>query len=174
MLKILIVPLLFAVVNHAAIAQIYKYTDENGNIHYTDKKPSEDAQETKLKPITIVESRKSGSSTNWKRERHKEKFNPLTFENFAISSPTNEESIWGTGGNLSVSVNLESKLPVRYRIKFYLDNIPHGRVKSNTQLIADVERGEHTVYATVIEARSRKVIKTTPKVTFYLKQHSKK
>lgn len=156
--------------NVCAQGKIYKYTDEQGNIHYTDKKPSDDAEEAKLKSLTIVESQDVGSKTSWKRARHKEKFKAYNFDNFVITTPEDQASIWGAGGNLSVSVNINGKLPPNYRIKFFLDGIAHGKVRSNTQLIADVIRGEHTLYAQVIDTVSRQVIKTSPTITFYMKQ----
>ncbi len=156
--------------NVFAQGKIYKYTDEQGNVHYTDKKPSDDAEEAKLKSLTIVESSKVGSTKSWKRTRHKEKFKAYNFDDFVISSPQDQESIWGAGGNLSVSANINGKLPPNYRIKFYLDGVARGKVRSNTQLIADVIRGEHTLYAQVIDTLSRKVIKTSPTITFHMKQ----
>ncbi|MBL4658977.1 MAG: DUF4124 domain-containing protein [Alcanivoracaceae bacterium] len=175
MVKILnIIIFLGLALNVNAAGKIYKYTDENGNVHYSDKKPFEDAQEAQLKSLTIIESTNIESNSSWKRARHKEKFKAYDFDNFVISSPQAEETIWGSGGNVSFTVNINGKLPPNYRIKFYLDDQPHGKVKSNSQLIADVERGEHTIYAQVIDASTRKVIKTSPKVIFHLKQHSKK
>lgn len=157
-----------------AESKIYKYTDVDGNIHYTDKKPSENAEEAKIKPLTVVKPMYVEPATTRRRTEHKQKKAESLFENFVITSPKPESSIWGTGGNVIVTVNLAAKLSGNYRIKFFLDGTPHGKVKTNTQMISDVERGEHTVYAQVVNANSRTVIKTTPKVTFYLKQTSKK
>lgn len=160
--------------NSAVESKIYKYTDVDGNIHYTDKKPSEDAQESKIKPLTVVESMQVDPATTRRRSEQKTKKAKALFENFVITSPKAESNIWGTGGNVIVSVNLDNKLTNNYRVKFFLDGTPHGKVKSNSQMISDVERGEHTVYAQVVNANSRVVLKTTPKVTFYVHQASKK
>ncbi len=154
--------------------KIYKYTDADGSIHYTDVKPDTSSQEIKTDKIIVVESTKAQSRKNWKRLTKSQESTGFNYDNLAISKPEQDESIWGTGGNVTVSVNLEEKLPSQYRLKFFLDGKPHGRVKSNTQLIADVERGEHSVYAQLINAHSRKVLKTTEKVRFFVKQQSKK
>ncbi|MBL4773806.1 MAG: DUF4124 domain-containing protein [Alcanivoracaceae bacterium] len=177
MIKVLTLTVfLGAALNISAASKIYKYTDEDGNIHYSDKKPFEGAEEAKLKAITIIKSSnlESEPRSTSKRSRHKEKFKAYNFDDFIISNPIDNETIWGTGGNVSVSVFINGKLPPNYRIKFYLDDLPHGKVKSNSQLIADVERGEHTLYAQVIDDFTRKVIRTSPKITFYIKQQSKK
>jgi hypothetical protein len=166
--------LMVLAINSLAATKIYKYTDENGNVHYTDKKPSADAKEEQLKPLNIVESTPMESKPRWQKSNGTETLSRFNFEGFAISNPQANESIWGTGGNITVSVNLDGKLQSNYRVKFFLDGISHGKVKSNSQLIADVERGEHQIYAQVIDAFSRKVIKTSATITFYVKQNSKK
>ena len=141
--------------NLTAETKIYKYTDADGTIHYTDIKPSKNAEETKIKPLTVVKPMYVEPATTRRRTEHKTKKAKALFENFVITSPKPESNIWGTGGNVIVSVNLAEKLPSNYRIKFFLDGIPHGKVRSNTQMISDVERGEHTVYAQVVDANSR-------------------
>lgn len=166
--------LLGAILSTSVASKIYKYTDEEGNVHYTDSKPSEDAKEAKIKSISVVKSQSPAPVTNRKRLAHKNKFPEQRFENFSIATPKEGANLWGTGGNVLASVNLSQELPPTYRIKFFLDGKPRGKVKSSTQLIADVERGEHTLYAQIIENQSRKVVKTTKKITFYIKQHSKK
>ncbi len=167
MLKTLIVSLLLLFVNEVVMAKIYKYIDEDGNTHYSEQQPFADNKVAEQKDVTVIESNTIKANANWKRERHKEKFTAFNFDDFVISDPIAGENIKSKGGNLIVSVNLKGELPALYRIKFFLDDMPHGRVKSNTQLIADVENGNHTLYAQVIESRSRKVIKTTPTINFH-------
>ena len=152
-------------------SKIYKYTDIDGNIHYSDTKPFEEAQEVDIKPVTIIES---PPVTNRKRSEHKKKFNPIKFDNFVISTPEANATLWNTGGNVLVSVNLADKLPSHYRVVFYLDEQARGKLKSSTQLIPEIERGEHTIFARLTDINNHKTIKTTEKITFHVKQHSKK
>lgn len=160
----------------AAETKIYKYTDAKGRVHFTDKKPFADAKEAELKSIVVIPSTSRSESTpsNRRRQERKQKRTAKQFGNFVISSPSDGVTLSGTGGNVLVKVNLEKELPSNYRIKFYLDQLPHGKVKSDSQLIADVARGEHSIYAEMIDANSRKVLMTTPKSTFFVKQHSVK
>jgi len=175
MMKVLLITLIsvFAI-NVFAQTGIYKYTDKDGNVHYTDQKPFEDAKQQKFKPLTVIKSIETEPSSNWRRNRHKEKFKEFKFNNFEMTSPLNAEALWGTAGKVSASVFVDGELPSKYRITFFLDELPQGKIKTNSQLITDIERGEHTLYATVIEVATKKTIKTTPKITFHLKQHSKK
>ena len=159
---------------NVSAGKIYKYTAPDGSIHYTDSKPDKTSQEVNTNNIIVVDSTKTQSRKNWKSLDKTTPANQFSYDKLAIAKPEQNENIWGTGGNVNVSVNLDKKIPIKYRLKFFLDGKPHGRVKSNTQLIADVERGEHSVYAQLINAHSRKVLKTTETVRFYVKQQSKK
>jgi hypothetical protein len=170
--KITFYILLGLVFSASAAAKIYKYVDEDGTIHYSEKKPFAEAEEADIKAnITIVESSKIEPRSTRRRLEHKIKQEAVKVKSFTIDSPTPGSSLWGTGGNVLARVSLES-VDKNHRINFFLDNVSRGKVKSNSQLIADVERGEHTIYATLIDVNTRAVIKTTPVITFYLKQNS--
>jgi len=153
-----------------AQTKIYKYTDKNGNIHFTDKNPSYgEKQKSDLKFIAEIPVKQLDSAPNRRRESHKEKQAKNIFENFVIATPENKVTLYGTKGNVVASVNVEGDIQTNYRIKFYVDDLPHGKVKSKSQLIADVEIGEHSIYAEMIDDSTRRVILTTPKTIFYLK-----
>jgi len=150
-------------------ADVYKYVDENGNIYYSDKKPSTDIAEEDLSQLTVIKSSNLNPKSTWKRTDHKKQQAASEFENFAIASPSDGSIFRIKNGNMLVMVNLEQELSSKYRIKFYLDSMPRGKVKSSTQLIADVTEGPHNLYAEIVDAKTRKVIKTTPKITFTVK-----
>jgi len=148
---------------------IYKYTDAEGNVYYSDKKLLENETEAEINSITVIESSELDPKSTWKRIEHKRKQAASLFDDFVITTPQPHKTLLVTDGNMLARVNLESKLEPRFRIKFYLDDLPHGKVKSSTQLISDIEEGDHKIYAEIIEAVSRKVIKTTPTIFFTLK-----
>ena len=175
MINKIVVGFLFGfVINAGAESKIYKYVDEDGTIHYTEKKPFADSKEAKIRPITIVESSKTEPSTTRRRLEHIVKQEAAKVPKFIMTSPAPGSTLWGTGGNVLASVNSDVNIANNHRIKFFLDGSPHGMVKSNSQLIADVVRGEHKIYAQLIDTNTRAVIKTTEVITFYLMQKSKK
>jgi hypothetical protein len=154
-----------------AETKIYKHVDADGNIHYTDVKPDKDAKEADLPGLTIVESTKTEGRIRFSAPKNVEERENL-FDDFIIISPLEEEMIQGTGGTVEAVVKINGELPAHYRIRFYIDNVPYGKVQTNVQRIEEVFRGEHQIYAEAIDARSRKVVKTTPKVTFFVRQNS--
>lgn len=169
MKKILALLTLFVLSQSTYAGKIYKYIDTDGNIHYSENKPFEDSEVAQIKGVKTIDSENISSKSRWRKSKTKGKNNPAIFENFVITYPGENKVITSIDKNITVEVNIEGKLSSNYRIKFIVDDMPHGRVKSNKQLIGDMELGEHTVYAQVIEARSRKIINTSPTVIFYVK-----
>lgn len=161
----------FATFSYAA--DVYKYIDAEGNTYYSDKKPSSDIPEEDLNTLTIIESSKMNPKSTWQRTQHIKQQQAAKFENFVIATPKDGSDFYITDGNLLAMVNLTNELPPEYRIIFYLDSIQLGKIKSATKLIADIEEGPHTLYAEVINAKSRDVIKTTPEIKFNLKFREK-
>jgi hypothetical protein len=151
-------------------AKVYKYTDDDGNIHYTDIKPFDGAQEADIKPLTIVDSE---PVINRKRELHKKKFSPHNFEKFKLVTPKSDSTIWNTAGEILASVDLGGKLPKGHKVEFYFDGKSLGKIKSSSHMIKEVERGEHSIFAQVLDTNNN-VVKTTKRIKFYVKQHSKK
>ncbi|MCF6288719.1 MAG: DUF4124 domain-containing protein [Proteobacteria bacterium] len=165
-----IVVVILVITQSTYASEIYKYTDADGNIHYSEVKPFADVKEADLKGVKTMKATAGEAKPKWKHTRQRGKYKTTSnFEDFSILSPTENQVVTSIDKNITVMVNLSSPLPTKYRIKFFVDDLPRGKVKSDKQLIADVEQGEHTVYAQVIEAHSRKIISTTPTITFYVK-----
>lgn len=154
-------------------ADVYKYIDDNGNIYYSDKKPLSNITEDKLKKITINDNKHLNPKSDWQSTDPKLSKKDLEFEKFFIASPGNNSSITLEGDNILVIANLAKDLSSKYRVKFYLNGIARGKVKSGTQLISDMEEGNHSLYAEVINAKTRKVLKTSPEINFNIKIKNK-
>lgn len=151
-------------------AEVYKYVDENGNIHYTDQKPTTEIGHDNLTQLTVLDSNQMNPKPTWQRVEKQKKQQAKGFEDFAIASPANGKTLSIIDGNLLVMVNLPEEITEKHRIRFYLNGIPHGKVKSATQLIPDIHKeGLYTLYAEVLDAQSRQVINTTPEIEFTIK-----
>lgn len=146
---------------------IYRWEDENGQVHYSDV-PRKGAEEVEIEPVqtysapAIVSPATVGDSPDTASK---------SYQVFAIGSPKSEETFWNTGGKLDVSLDLQPDLRPGDQIHLYLDGQPQGVLSGGktSMTLQEVWRGEHKVYAQIRDVTNR-VLMETPQVTFFVQQ----
>jgi hypothetical protein len=159
-------------------AQVYKTVDKDGNVTYTDRPPGDGAKPMDLPPLSVIETPDYGKTARQKAEEAEaageEKEVPLRtlrnrFRDFAIISPLQEESVWRPDGPVSVAWSSSNQLVEGMTVHIFLD----GQLQANTTApmipVNGLERGEHTVTATIKDARNRTVATAEP-ITFFIRQ----
>ena len=131
----------------AAGAQIYKVTDENGAVIFTDQPDTvtatqeQDIEEVDLPELNTaapVEARPTPPPSASQREESTAK------PTVAITSPTNESTIAMGPGNFTVSASVEPALSRSERLVLYVDGQPVGSAQSSaTWFIEGALRGPH-------------------------------
>ncbi len=155
---------------------IYRWVDDNGTVHYSDAPPPDKpAQEADLPGITVVPARHfkqkpSKADKQDSQEKDSTEKNLADLSQIKLVRPKPEENLWGTGGTVTAEVDFPGRLPRGYAIQFVLDGKPLKPVRKKVYVIKEVIRGEHTLYAQIIEVSSGTVLAKTDPVTFYLKQ----
>jgi hypothetical protein len=92
------------------------------------------------------------------------------FADFRITQPAQEETFWGTANTVVVAWGgSEPPLP-DMSARLYVDGTPQD-VSAYGNLSLTLDRGEHTVYAELLDARKRAIV-TTDRVTFFVHQAS--
>ncbi len=166
----------FSVVQAEEEKKIYKWTDENGVTHYTETKPTDDYEEADLPPLSIVPSTPvkvrikpiSGDDSEELKDT-------AVVETFSLIAPVNEQNLWGTGGKLTAQVSSLTPAQLKkYQVQFMIDGKKNKPDDSSTQVFGGIYRGEHKVKALLINKQTKKVIKETQTVTFFMHQNSKK
>ncbi len=153
--------------------KIYKWTDENGVIHYTETKPNDNYKEADLPPLSIVPSAPVKSPTTSKATD--EDADPTVVEEFSLIQPVNEQNLWGTGGKLTAQVSaLTPAQQEKYQIQFVIDGKKKKAADGSTQVFGDIFRGEHKVKALLVNRFNQKVIEETQTATFFMHQNSVK
>ena len=157
---------------------IYKWVDSDGQSHFSDV-PRDGAAEifvaapqvyTPPSPSLIGESRSFITNAG---DNQSDDATETAYTQFAISSPTAEETIWNTGGTISVSLQLFPSLTAGHTVLLLLDGKQQqqlGPGVTNTQL-AGIQRGEHQIDAQIV-APDRKLVKAATPVTFFYQQTS--
>ena len=99
--------------------KIYKTEDKDGNVVYTDQPPPQGSEPMDLPELSIVKSRsdqKQVRPLEINRRGKSEATQPSQVEllqaynAIEISSPQDDETIWGTGNAIDVSVDLKGPL----------------------------------------------------------------
>jgi hypothetical protein len=151
-----------------AHAQMYKGTDAEGNVVYSDK-PFADAKQFTPPSITVIDPIKVPVKEEVKTEE--ETLLPVvTYESFSIATPTNDETIRNVP-DLAIALNLSPELNIKegHSIWLLMDGKPvieNGR--SLLMQITHPDRGEHTLQAQVRDKTGQTLLQTAA-ITVHIK-----
>jgi hypothetical protein len=154
---------------------VYKWVDDNGQVHYSDM-PQEGATEIELRPPQTFRSssaaRKSAAATDSEADADGDgDEQDQGYESLAITSPNVEETIWNTGGEVNVSLSLQPGLKAGHRIRLFMDGqlLADLPPRASSMKLSEVYRGEHILEAEVRDEKGETQIKSDP-VTFFYQQ----
>lgn len=157
---------LFIITGHA---EIYKGTDEEGNVIYSDKELPDSIKIPMPSPNTIIMPKPIPKQAIKKDEKEK---NP--YKTFKILSPSNNETLRISSGNVPVTLSVTPTLDIKqgHHISVYIDGAVtiNKTTKLNLQ-ISNVGRGSHTLRAEIRSAKNE-ILKQSKAVKFHLKRIS--
>ena len=156
-------------VGAAHAGKIVKYTLKNGEVIYSDTPPpeaatGEDVTVEPLQTFSTPPAPRLEESTG--REDEPEE---VGYEEFKVTSPENDTTIRDNGGNVHVSLSLSPGLQSGHSIEIFMDGQAIGSGSSTSLTLADVDRGTHTVRATVKDAEGKDVVRSNS-VIFHLRR----
>ena len=152
----------------AQAGKIYKWTLSNGDVVYSDKPPpSEQADEVTLEPLQTFSAPPAPSLDD--EDDEPKAAEPQGYEEFKVTSPTNDATIRDNGGNVRVSLSLTPGLQSGHSIEVMIDGQPIGSGKSTSLTLTEVDRGTHTVQATIKDSDGKEVARSNS-VIFHLKR----
>jgi len=144
----------------------YKWVDENGQVHYSDR-PREGAQEVILPSFQGSARRaapRAGAATPSPQNAANQPAVERPYDRMEIASPTEQETLWNIGGNLNVSVDMVPRLRVGHRLVVYLDG---DRLELNPPsasfVVPEVFRGTHSLQVAVVDAFDQELVRTNPR-----------
>lgn len=166
-----------------AQGEIYKVVDKDGNVTFTDQRPSSDAQPMDLPPLSVIKTDMpppaaavagtAGEGAAAQEEEPK----PLSprelrrqFSDFRITRPLQEESFWGTENTVVVTWQSSEPIPPNMSVLVFVDG-ESQKAPASGSVSLTLDRGEHQVYAELRDERNRRIISTDP-VTFFVRQYS--
>lgn len=151
-----------------AAAQIYKYTDANGNTVFTNQPPEGQSSETvELPPTNTVQPQAPvvpAPSTE------PEASGP-PYQVLELTNIPDDEALRANNGTFSVDVRIEPRLMPGHRLRLLLDGQPYGQPSNVPRLqVVNADRGEHSLAVEVLSGE-RQVQQSAP-VTFTVQRIS--
>ncbi len=170
-------------ISSSLVAQVYKVVDENGNVTYTDEPPNDGTPEMVLPEISVIESdyeaeadaasgttpseEEAGDETAVEAVKTPRELRAM-FRDFRILTPQPEESFWGTANTVVVSWGADAPYEDGMSVSVVVDGAAQ-EASPGGNLSVTLDRGEHRVYAVLMDSLGRRVV-TTDTVTFYVHQ----
>lgn len=148
-------------------AQVYKWTDSEGNVHYTDK-PHPDAEKLDLPEVQTYSSPPTPTPqqpvTDQKVDEEKE---PDDFS-VAITQPQNQATIRNNQGYVPVMVSIEPELRQGYKLQMVFDGQDLGEPQASPMFaLNNVLRGSHTLMVKLLSPEGE-IVETTEQVTIFM------
>ncbi|MGG7671067.1 DUF4124 domain-containing protein [Pseudomonas sp. WC2] len=145
-----------------AAAQIYKYTDANGNTVYSDHSPDGvQAQPVELPPLNRVEPQAPSAPPAPEADNHEPARN--AYDTLELAGLPSEEALRANNGTFTVQVLIKPRLQPPHQLRLVLDDVPYGQ-PSNVPILqmVNVDRGEHRLAVQVIDGQT--IIQQSPPV----------
>ena len=157
----------------AGAAEVFRWVDEDGQVHFSDR-PQEGAERVVIdEPQTIQAPapRRTVSAGNAGEDAAEDE--PFSYQSLEIVTPGQEEVLWNIEGQLDVSMRLQPRLQRGHNLELSLDGQPVQMPRRNSLQVTvpEVFRGVHVLRAKVTDRGGRVLIESDPR-TFAVQQTS--
>jgi len=147
-------------------AEIYKWTDRNGNVHFSDK-PHPGAEEIIL-PKTQTYSSPAAPHTDTPVAKEESEDEKSAYETFTIAQPEDQVTIRSPQGYVSILIDLKPELRPGDKLQILVDGTPIDKPRATTVFaLQDVHRGSHTLAAQLSDAKGN-IVGTTDPITIFM------
>ncbi len=155
----------------AVAAQAYRWVDEDGVVHYSDR-PQPGAEQVILPESNTTTVRRYGlpGADAGGEEEAQEEEGPFRYESIEIAAPGAEETLWNIEGVLNVSIALTPGLQPGHQVRVYFDGEPR-MVTSTSFQIQEVWRGVHNIQVEILNQGGELMIRSRPN-RFYVQQNT--
>ncbi|MEW8043707.1 MAG: DUF4124 domain-containing protein [gamma proteobacterium symbiont of Phacoides pectinatus] len=150
----------------ATQAEVYRWVDAQGNVHYSDV-PVEGAEQIRLPEPTLYSPGSTRGDPS--RPTRAAPADPL-YRGLRITTPKHNATLYANDGRVTVQVEVLPTLVPSHTLRLYLDGGEVGAGFESTRItLKDVDRGTHQLQARVYDANKQLRI-GSERVTFHLKR----
>lgn len=150
-------------------ADIYKWTDPNGDVHFSDK-PHEGSEKIELPPTQTYSGPANAEEAPLSAPLIPSINQPahIEYSQLGFLQPTDQSTLRDNQGNLSVSVEMTPNLQPGDTLSLLLDGGIIGKPQTNTTFtLSNVNRGSHTLIVQ-IQNEQGAVLKVSQPITVFL------
>jgi len=159
--------IILMLLSFSASAAIYKWVDDKGKVHYSDKEVT-GAEEVNLPAAVTYTPVQTGSSSGGKTQSEKKQ----GYTEMSIVQPKMNETIRSNNGDVPVSIVLKPGLTPGDSITLYLDGKEVLKAGVQTSVtLTNIDRGSHTLRATVFDKNGAAVI-SSRSIIFHLQREA--
>lgn len=159
----------------AAQAQsIYRTTDEQGNVIFTDD--PQRGEKVELSPLTVVPGTNGSAGRQGAEGGRVEETGAaspgqpfMPYDSFRIVSPDDGQTFpVGFAGDIPVELEIEPELREDHRVRLLMDGqVSQSAMHTDSFMLTNVYRGEHVIQAELLDATGEVRHRTSP-VTIYV------
>lgn len=146
-------------------AQIYRYTDANGNTVFTNQPPANLAsEEITIQQSNLFPAPNNTGSADASATGEAEQEANVPYSTLALSGiPNDDAAIRANNGDFTVTVQIEPPLAPNQSLRLLLDGQPYGQDSRNTQFeLVNIDRGEHSLVVAVVDQEGNIVQQSAP------------
>jgi hypothetical protein len=137
-----------------AAAQIYKYTDANGNTAYSNQPPNGTRAETvELPPLNSVPTvAPAPATTSAPQNQSQAQQNTAAYAVLELTDLPDGEALRANNGSFTVGVAIQPRLQSGHLLQLVIDGKPYGQPTNIPRLqVMELDRGEHSLAVQVLQ-----------------------
>lgn len=148
-----------------ANAEVYRWVDEDGNVHFGDQPPEDrPGEQVEIRePMRAVPL--EGAREILQRPVHPEEVEPDGYERIEIARPQDDEGVRAPDGMVTVEVELQPGLAPDDRIVWLLDGEIVEEGTATRTVLGPLHRGRYTLQARVLGADDQELV-ASPSIGF--------
>lgn len=158
--------LLLIMVALPAAAQIYRYTDANGNTAFSNQPPDGvKAQVVELPPLNSVDPQKLPASTAPPQTQASPTPLAEAYEKLELIDLPDGGALRANNGTFTIGVAIQPRLAPGHQLQLLVDGSQYGQPGNVPRLqVVNLPRGEHSFAVVVLD--DGRIIQQSPTITF--------
>ena len=157
-----LVCLILLLASTAVAAQVYKWVDEKGVVHYTDQPPNKTAAPVKLPPLQTYKGGTLPSLDSYAKTESARSQSGAAAKGVKILSPTADETFRSDSEQkIPVSVQVSPSLADDQKLVYYLNGAAQGAPSASmSYTFTNVDRGSHTISVALVNGAGKELARS--------------